>query len=104
MLSNTAVVKLRENFTIKLDDLERMFQKSDEYEAKYPLVTQFNDDDMLAVKELIKRYHTTPNAAHTKLLIDTVTSISDKLQLTEIPRNQIVFLQSVLKDYVMLTR
>lgn len=104
LLSNTAVVKLKEDFTIKLSDLERMFETSDSYEAQYPTVTQFTDEDMLAIKELIKRFHTSPNLAHANLITDTANKISDLLQLQNVPKNKIMFLQSVLKDYVMLTR
>ena len=104
LLSNTAVIKLKGDFHIRLGDLERMFHSMDDYEPKYPQVTLFDDADMLAIKELISRYTKYPNAAQYSLLDETVNSISEKLELAEPPRNKISFLQKVLKDYVMLTR
>ena len=104
LLSNTAVIKLKSDFIIKLEDLEKMFEASDSYEANYPEVVQFNDTEMLALKELMKRYTTKPNRAHTKLLNEAATSLGQKLGINKIPSDKMVFLQSVLKDYVMLTR
>ncbi len=104
LLSNTAVVKLRGGFHIRLDDLERMFHATDDYEPRFPQVTMFNDGDMLAVKELISRYSRYPNQAQFNLMEQTVISIAKKLDLEETPKNKVGFLQRVLKDYVMLTR
>ena len=104
LLSNTAVIKLKGDFNIRLEDLEKMFESSNDYEANYPEVTMFTDKDMLALKELMKRYQSNPNDAHTKLLQRSAKSLANKLSLEKTPANQMAFLQSVLKDYVMLTR
>ncbi len=104
LLSNTAVIKLKSGFNIKLDDLEKMFEASDSYEAIYPEVVQFNDTEMLVLKELMKRYTTKPNRAHTKLLNETSNQLALKLGMSKTPMDKMDFLQSVLKDYVMLTR
>ncbi|MEZ5004440.1 MAG: RDD family protein [Chitinophagales bacterium] len=104
LLSNTAVIKLKGDFNIKLEDLEKMFDSANDYEATYPNVTMFTDKDMLVLKELMKRYQSNPNPAHQKLMRRSVISLSRKLNLEEIPTNAMEFLQLVLKDYVMLTR
>ncbi|MEZ5022689.1 MAG: hypothetical protein R2728_05395 [Chitinophagales bacterium] len=105
LLSNTAVIKLKGDLTSGLGRFGKMFESSTEYEAtNYPEVTMFTDKDMLALKELMKRYQTNPNEAHTKLLQRSAKSLANKLSLEKTPANQMAFLQSVLKDYVMLTR
>lgn len=104
LLSNTAVIKLKGDFSIKLEDLEKMFDSANDYEATYPNVTMFTDKDMLVLKELMKRYQSNPNPAHQKLMRRSVVSLSRKLNLEETPTNAMEFLQLVLKDYVMLTR
>lgn len=104
LLSNTAVVRLRGDYKIQLEDLESMFARTDEYEPKYPNVVQFTDLDMLNIKELMKRYVRKPNAAHKKLMNDTVNKLVEVLQLEQRPKHNMQFLQSVLKDYVILTR
>ena len=103
LLSNTAVVKLKGGYNIKLADLESMF-KGEDYEAQYPNVTLFNDEDMLALKDLIKRYNQFPNTAHRQLVVDTAETLRQRLDLKKEPRNRLEFLRAVLKDYVMLTR
>jgi uncharacterized RDD family membrane protein YckC len=104
LLSNTAVVKLKEDFIIRLEDLDRMFATTEAYLPQIPTVVQFNDEDMLAIKDLVSRFQAKPNEAHTILIKDVAERIADILQLQKVPENEIKFLQSVLKDYVMLTR
>jgi uncharacterized RDD family membrane protein YckC len=104
LLSNTAVVKLKEDYNIRLDDLEKMFESTQQYQPSFPGVVQFNDDEMLAIKELVNRYQTHPNKSITALLEEVTLQIAAKLSLEKTPVNKIGFLQSILKDYVMLTR
>jgi uncharacterized RDD family membrane protein YckC len=103
LLSNTAVVKLKSGYHIRLKDLESMFA-SEDYTPAYPQVTQFNDEDMLAVKELIRRYLSYPNAAHRKLVLEIADILGKRMALPPLERDRLAFLKAVVKDYVMLTR
>jgi len=104
LLSNTAVIKFKSSYGVRLSDIERMYESFEQYEPIYPGVTAFTDDEMLLVKKLLKRNSFKSNDAHTNLVQDTAAAIGRKLAIEDIPRNKVSFLQQVLRDYVMLTR
>lgn len=101
MLANTSVVKQKNENEIRLESIEKLEAKED---ILYPSITQFNDNDMLLVKETIGRYMENPHEKNKAVLDELTKSILDKLNTQLKDQNQIDFLNRVLYEYVLLTR
>jgi uncharacterized RDD family membrane protein YckC len=103
MIANTTVIKLKPDKIVTLDDLQNLPDKED-YEPKYPQVTQYNDEDMLALKNLLIRYQQYPNDTYAKILHETVYKLKEQMDLQEIKMNDAAFLRDIISEYVILTR
>lgn len=103
MTSNTTVIKVKSQTQFQLGDILKINTIQD-YEPVYEDVKHFNEADMLLVKTIISRYRKYPNEAHKKALLSAVNRFSELLELPEIPKKKIEFLETLLKDYVVLTR
>jgi len=102
MLAQTTVIKLRSNQVYDLKDLVKMGQK--ERNIKYPKVTMYNDTDMMLVKDSMNRYKKNPSDENRKFLTTLANKISDDLDIKLELRRQDQFLETVLFDYITLTR
>ncbi len=101
--ANTTLIKVRFNLRFKLEDIERI-STLDEYEPLYPQVRQLNENDMLLIKTVINRVQKHPNKSHKEVLKQLVENLRKKLDIFEQPKNQIDFLKTLIKDYIVLTR
>lgn len=102
VLANTVVVSLKKDNRIKLETLLKLNSK-EKYVPQYQGVTRLNEDDMLVIKEVLKKQILYPNAAHKKAFDLLVEKITTELNLST-PKNKAEFLRAILKDYIMLTR
>jgi hypothetical protein len=102
ILSNTVVVKVKPTQSISLTDLDRL-PSGENYTPKFPGVVHFNDEQMLAVRELLTRVKQYRNKAHLALLRETADTLAEKLEV-EKPDHPYTFLQEVLQEYIILTR
>jgi uncharacterized RDD family membrane protein YckC len=103
IVANTAVIKLSPKLNLNLNDLLAI-RSQDSYKPVYNQAKQLEEVDVLLIKTTIERYRQFKNSAHTEavhLLADKVRSI---LGVTPIAQNDLQFLQTVLNDYVVLTR
>jgi len=103
MTANTTVIKLKSEKVTGLNDVLKISTKAD-YTPVYQDIKHFKEADMLLVKSVITRYRKYPNPAHKEALKLLAKRFSELLELEEIPRNKIQFLETILKDYVVLTR
>lgn len=101
--ANTIVVKLNPTNKYGLRDILKI-AKTDNYTPTYPQVTILSDDDMLLIKNAIDRVKKVPNEANKKVVLALVDKSIDKLSITDIPKQKIKFLRTLLKDYIVLTR
>ncbi len=101
-LANTVVVKVGKTERMKLQNLMRL-NKMKAYTPTYPQVIKMKEESMLIVKETIERSTKNPNYAHQKALELLVKKMEKELTL-EAPKDKILFLKTLLKDYVVLTR
>lgn len=101
ILANTSVVKQKNENEVRLESIEKLESKEN---ILYPNITQFNDSDMLLVKEAISRYMENPHDKNKAVLDQLTQSILDKLNVQLKNQNQIDFLNQVLFEYVLLTR
>ncbi len=103
MIANTTVIKLKPERIVTLDDLQNLPDKTD-YVAKYPQVTRYNDEEMLALKNLLVRYQQYQNNTYTDILQETVTKIKEQLDIEDLRIDNVTFLREIISEYVILTR
>ena len=103
VIANTCVIKLTPSTQYSIKDILTIKSKEN-YETKYPQVVQLSDDDMLLVKNSIERFRSYPNKQHNELITELTNLVSEKLNITTIPKNKVTFLKTVLQDYIVLTR
>ena len=100
--ADTTVVKLVNINRISLDRILAM-DKLKAYIPKYPEVLMFKEEEMLLIKETLERNKQFPNENHTKALNLLVKKIEEKLGIVS-PKDKITFLNTLIKDFVSLTR
>ncbi len=102
LLANTSIIKSRSSLNFKLKDILSI-KTTESYQPKYPEVKTFKEHEMILVKTVLERVKKHPNAAHQKALDSLVEKISEQLGISK-PKDKIVFLNTLLKDYIVLTR
>ncbi|MBI1224466.1 MAG: RDD family protein [Bacteroidetes bacterium] len=101
--ANTTVIKVKSQLAFRLHDILKI-NTLDNYEPKYPAVRQMNEADMLLLKNLLSRYQVWQNAAHAEAIRNASLHICQQLDI-EVPKgNQIEFLKTLIRDYIVLTR
>jgi len=103
LLTQTTVIKTKPTQKYTIKDILRIKNKT-EYQPTYLSVTQFTDEDMILVKNAISRVKQYPNKSHKTLINNLTNAIAKQLNLNEIPQKKLVFLNTVLQDYIVLTR
>lgn len=101
--ANTTVIKLRSSTAFYLGDILAI-SSLDNYEPVYPQVVHLKEEDMILVKNVIARYRKYNNSAHEKTVVDCVTQIQKVLSIEKFNGDYIGFLNTILKDYIVLTR
>ncbi|MFM7022657.1 MAG: RDD family protein [Flavobacteriales bacterium] len=102
LLANTTLIQSRSSIRFKLKDILSI-KTTNSYQPKYPAVKMFKEQEMILVKTIIDRVKRYPNPAHEQALNDIVEKIALKLDI-EKPKDKLVFLNTLLKDYIVLTR
>ncbi|HEY4786442.1 MAG TPA: RDD family protein [Bacteroidales bacterium] len=73
------------------------------YNPVYPDVIKFKEEEMLLIKETLERYKKYPNNNHIVALQNLIKKIEGQLNVVA-PRDKIQFLNTLIRDYVSLTR
>ena len=103
IMANTVVISLKPSNSFSVSDILSI-KKNDNYEATYPAVTQFTDDDMLLVKNTLDRLKKYPNDKHKEVAKELVVKVAEKLNIAPPEKKKVAFLKNVLQDYIVLTR
>jgi len=103
LLADTSIIKIKPDFNVTLNDLLSI-KKVDAVEIEFPSVIQFNDQEMLLIKQLIDRQKKYPNVAHQELIKNTARGVASRLGLDKYPGDARVFLSKTLSEYVAITR
>ncbi|MFN0013562.1 MAG: RDD family protein [Saprospiraceae bacterium] len=74
------------------------------YQPTYPQVRNLSERDMLFIKNVLTRWQRYPNSAHREVLDDLANYLVPLLELEQKPANNIEFLRTLLRDYIVLTR
>ncbi len=103
LAANTTVIRVKNQLAFRLHDILKI-NTLENYEPKYPAVRQMNEADMLLIKNLLGRYQSWQNAAHAEAIREATANICQQLNL-EVPKgNQVEFLKTLIRDYIVLTR
>lgn len=102
-LADTVVIKVVDTNRPEVKQLLEMNARNKNYEPTYPQAKQLTETDVLLIKETIDRFHAIRNASTEEAIVLLARKIEDMLNIRG-PKNRIEFLQSIIKDYVFLTR
>ncbi len=102
LLGRATVIQLDPSTHISLDQIQQLDQaKAD---IRYPMIRQYSDQDMLLVKQTLRRFTSDNNEANQKMVIDLAKRISTDLEINLEGKSPVDFLRKVLSDYILLTR
>lgn len=102
-IAQTTVIKIRRPM---VSDLNSLLKKAtlEEYTPKYQEVRFFEESELLLAKEVIDRYQAYRNDAHKEAVMALTQVFAQKLGVKVESKQAIVFLQTLIKDFVVLTR
>lgn len=103
MSANTTVIRTSSQMRISLQNLLNIDSLED-YEPSYPQVRQLKEEDMLFVKEALKRMQKYPNPAHRTALYELSNRLAEVLEVVPTPEDRQEFLKTLIRDYIVLTR
>jgi len=103
ILAGTICIKLKGNDVYRLSDVLAIKDLST-HEVKYPQVTRFTDEDMMMIKNTIIRLRQNPNPETIKFGRELCDETARLIGIEEVQKNRLAFLETVLQDYVVLTR
>jgi len=102
ILANTVVIKVAKNERMTLNTLLNL-NKIKNYTPKFPEVVNMKEEAMLTLKETVQRYKNHKNFAHNTAVDLLVKKMEKELSIGQ-KGDKILFLEQLLKDYVVLTR
>lgn len=102
-MAGTLVVRNRSSIRYSLRDVLAI-KSSENYTPVYPNAVRFTDEDMLLIKNTIQRVKSNPNDETKRFAIELADRSAQLIGLTETPEKRLQFLQTLLQDYVVLTR
>jgi uncharacterized RDD family membrane protein YckC len=103
VMAGTIVIKDKSAVRYSLRDVLSIKSQKN-YTPEYPNVIRFTDEDMLLIKNTIQRVRKYPNAETKKFAIELADESARLIGLEKTPDKRLKFLQTLLQDYVVLTR
>ncbi len=102
-MANTIVIRNKSSMRYTLRDVLSI-KSQDNYTPIYANSIRFTDEDMLLIKNTIQRVRLNPNPETKKFAIELANESARLIGLEETPKKRLEFLQTLLQDYVVLTR
>ncbi len=103
LAANTTVIRTKNQLHFRLNDILNI-QSIENYEPQYPAVKHLSEPDVLLIKNTLSRYQTWRNNAHASVINETAKIVSEQLNIKQPQGNQIEFLKTLIRDYIVLTR
>jgi uncharacterized RDD family membrane protein YckC len=103
LMVSVIAIRTRPNRTYTLKEVLSK-QSNVEYVPTYEKCISFTDEDMLYLKKVLEQYKKYKEPEVKELLDQVTIKTAQRLELEEPISKQIKFLETVLKDYVQLTR
>lgn len=101
--ANTTIIRMRSNTRFNLEDILKI-SSLENYIPQFPQVKQLDEQHMLLIKEALKRHKTYDNKAHKEVLETITEKLVETLNIQEKPKDSVEFLNTLLRDYIVLTR
>ena len=102
LLGNTIVVNVSKRERLSIENLLSLNNIKDK-KISFPQVTKLPEETFLLVRETLNKQKRFRNEAHDEAMKMLVNRICELLEL-ERPKNNERFLQTLLNDYIVLTR
>jgi uncharacterized RDD family membrane protein YckC len=103
IVANTAVIKLKPRMDLNLKDLLSIHSQ-ESYKPEYHQARQLEEEDVLLIKSTLDRNRQFNNDAHEEAIDLLADKIKQVLEIDNVQVDNIRFLQTILRDYVILTR
>lgn len=103
VMANTVVIKTKTSVSYSLKDVLSI-KSQENHQPTYLDVVRFTDEDMLLIKNTIQRVRKYPNEETKKFAVELANKAANLLGLDEAPPKRMEFLQTVLQDYIVMTR
>lgn len=103
VMAQTVVIKNKSSIHYSLRDVLSIKDQSN-HVTTYPQVIRFTDEDMMLIKNTIQRVRTYPNVETKKFAVELADESAKLIGLSKTPDKRLEFLQTLLQDYVVLTR
>jgi uncharacterized RDD family membrane protein YckC len=103
VVANTAVVKTTSQLNLTLKDLLALHEKKS-YTPKYLQARKLHEEDALLIKSTLDRYRKFNNESHKEAIALLTSRIKEVLNIESHEGDHTKFLQTVLQDYIILSR
>jgi hypothetical protein len=103
IVSSTAVIKLAPTVNLYLNDILKI-QSRETYHPVYVQAKQLAEEDVILIKSAIDRFKKYNNDAHVEAVIQLTARIKSILEIRDQTPDDVRFLQTVINDYIVLTR
>jgi uncharacterized RDD family membrane protein YckC len=104
MTAGTTVIRKRNNIRMHLRNILNI-DTLESYEPVYPQVKVLSEQDMLSIKQVISRVRKYPNDAHWEVVESLAAQLREYLDIHEVRKSDdLEFLRTLLRDYIVLTR
>lgn len=102
LIANTTIVRLRPSRTVSLREILSI-KTLLEYKPVYVNVRLMKEEEMILIKQVIDRFVKYKNEVHKQALDRIAIATARKLSIEE-PKDNLEFLKTILKDFVVLSR
>lgn len=103
IVSNTAVIKLVPTVNLYLVDILKI-QSRETYQPVYMQAKQLAEEDVILIKSTIDRFKKYNNDAHVDAVVQLTARVKSILEIKDSTPDDVRFLQTVINDYIVLTR
>jgi uncharacterized RDD family membrane protein YckC len=101
--SNTTVIKLVPSVNLYLNDILKI-QSRETYQPVYVQAKQLVEEDVILIKSTIDRFKKYGNDAHIEAISQLTARMKSILEIKETIPDNVRFLQTIINDYIVLTR
>jgi uncharacterized RDD family membrane protein YckC len=103
IIANTVVVKMMPTMNVDLQNLLSIY-RTEKYIPQYQEAKKLKEEDALLIKTTLERYRRFYNDTHRESVYELAVQVKEILGIENIQEEKTVFLQTVLQDYVILSR
>ncbi len=103
IVSSTAVIKLTPTVNLYLNDILKI-QSRETYQPIYMQAKQLAEEDVILIKSTIDRFKKYNNDAHVDAVIQLTARVKSILEIKDSTPDDVRFLQTIINDYIVLTR